>query len=121
MEVSIEAEVHNTEDDEKVRKAVLNIFPDADIEKSDGKIVARTHTLDRFQEILRDLRIRDTARHFLMGKIEGDRIKFSISKQAAFMGKISLGGTNPALGEIGIEIRDENPTKLIHWLTFTGE
>ena len=121
MEVGIVSPLHRTEDPEKVKKAITNIFPDCALEEKEHEIAGKSPSLERFREILRDLRIRDTARHFLTGKIEGDRISFSISKQAAYMGKISFGGTNPALGEIEIEIMDGNPDRLIEWLTYKGE
>ena len=117
----IKAPVYPTESEEKVRKAVLNIFPDAEIEVKDGEISGKAAGMERFREILRDLRIRDTARHFLLSHIRGDSIEFSISKQAAYVGKISFGGNNPALGEISIRIESESPEKLVQWLTFIGD
>ena len=119
--VTINTPLHPTESPEKVEKAVLNIFPDADLEVGDDSITGRASDLERFREILRDLRIRDTARHFLMSRIRGNRIMFSISKQAAYVGKISFGGNRPALGEIELIVETDDPVKLIEWLTFTGD
>jgi predicted RNA binding protein with dsRBD fold (UPF0201 family) len=115
--VNILCPINPTEDPEKVKKAVLNIFPDADIEIAEGELKAGTKSLERFKEILREQRIRYSARAFLSANIHGNSIIFSISKQAAYMGKISFGGLNQALGEIEITIEDENPKNLVEWLT----
>lgn len=119
--ISLKAPVHPTESEEKVKKAVLNIFPNAELDIGEREIRGKASDMERFREILRDLRIRDTARNFLMSRINGNRIEFSISKQAAYMEKISFGGNKPALGEIEITIESESPEKLIQWLTFKGE
>ncbi len=119
--VRIRTPLYPTESKEKVKKAVLNIFPDADIEVEKDAVVGESRDLERFREILRDLRIRDTARHYLMSHLHDDVMSFSISKQAAYVGKISFGGNKPALGEIDVEIESKSPEKLIQWLTFTGE
>lgn len=121
MEVLIKCPVNPTENPEKVRKAVMNIFPEAEINIGEGSLTGRATSLDRFREILRDLRIRDSARAFLMANIEENQVSFSISKQAAYMGKISFGGLNPALGEIEILIKDDDPKTLIRWLTEVGD
>jgi predicted RNA binding protein with dsRBD fold (UPF0201 family) len=117
MEIQIACPINPTEDPEKVKKALLNIFPDAEIEIAEGELKAGTKSLERFKEILGEQRIRDSARAFLSANIHGNSIIFSISKQAAYMGKISFGGLNQALGEIEITIGDENPKNLVEWLT----
>ncbi len=119
--ISISAPLYPTESEEKVKSAILKIFPDAELEVEEDRITGKASDLERFREILRDLRIRDTARHYLMGHLKGGIMEFSISKQAAYVGKISFGGNNPALGEIEIRIESENPEKLIQWLTFIGD
>lgn len=121
MEITILSPLHRTEDPEKVKKAVKNIFPDCTLEESEDAIVGKSGSLDRLKEILREHRIRDTAHTLLLGRTEGNTISFSISKQAAYMGKISFGGVNPALGEIEVKITDDCPAKLVKWLTDKGE
>ena len=119
--IRIKTPLYPTESPDKVRKAVLNIFPDAELSERAGHIEGVSNDLNRFREILRDLRIRDSARHYLRSHTRGDVIVFSISKQAAYVGKISFGGNRPALGDIDIEIESDGPERLIEWLTFTGE
>lgn len=117
MRITIRCPVNPTENPEKVRKAVLNIFPDADLKMEKGMLTGTAQSLDRFREILAELRIRDSARNFLSSRVNGRELRFSISKQAAYMGKISFGGLNPALGEIDIAIEDEDISALLRWLT----
>ncbi len=117
MRVRISTPLNPTEDPEKVKRAVKNIFPDADLDIAGAELIGSAKSLEKFKEILAEQRIRDTARDFLSGKIQGNSLKFSISKQAAYMGKISFGGVRPALGEIEVEIEDENPDRVVEWLT----
>ncbi len=121
MHTTIRAPVFPTENPEKDKKAVLNIFPDAEISVENGELIGESKSLERFREILRDQRIRDTARSFLNSCIDGNMIQFSISKQAAYMGKISFGGNNPALGEIEISIESDDPKGMVQWLTSKGD
>ena len=119
--ISISAPLYPTESADKVKSAILKIFPDAELEVKKERITGNASDLERFREILRGLRIRDTARHYLIGHLKDGVMEFSISKQAAYVGKISFGGNNPALGEIDVKIESESPEKLIQWLTFIGD
>ena len=121
MEVRIVTPLYPTEAPEKVKKAITNIFPDCSLGEKEGEITGKSASLERFRELLKEQRIRDTARAVLLGKTEGNAVRFSISKQAAYVGKLSFGGTNPALGEMEIEITDDMPEKLVEWLTHGGE
>ncbi len=113
LRVEIRARVHPTEDEERVRRAILNIFPEANIRAEGEFLVGETTNLENFANLLREQRIRDSARRVLLGNLYGDEVEFEISKQAAFVGKVSFSVGNVALGNIRIRIEGDNLESLI--------
>ncbi len=113
LEITIEAEINPTEDVEKIKNAILSIFPDARFELLAGEIIARSSSLENFGKILKEERIRDAARSVLLGNLYDDEIVFSINKQVATVGKISFSVGNAPLGDIKITIKGENLKELI--------
>ena len=101
--VRVSVPVRPTEDVNKVRRALLNVFPDLRIDASEDALRGTTESLDRLRELIRKLRIRDTARRVLLRGREGDRTRFALSKQAAFSGRVSFAADSP-LGDIAVEI-----------------
>lgn len=121
----VEVDVNPTESEEKVKKAVENLF---------GNIPMRTETsgeagvltfeakgqevLIKFRNLLRTDRIRDAARKAFFKQINGNKIKFCLNKQVAFVGHVSFSeesGESP-LGPIEVTIQSEAPQQLINWL-----
>lgn len=82
-----------------------NLFPDLAIERAEGRLVGVTHHLDRLRELIRDERIRDTARGQLLAGRHGDRTTIRLSKQAAFTGAVNFAAGSP-LGDLVVEIED---------------
>ncbi len=125
--------VYPTEDEEKVRKAVgnlfdLEMFEEHEEEMGDLKRLefvcegpqARL-SLGRVYELLREQGILDAARRVLREGITAEgSILFHLNKQAAFAGSVSFaeGGESP-LGPIVVEVfpeRSEDVEKVIDWL-----
>ncbi|MFQ5838646.1 MAG: RNA-binding domain-containing protein [Thermoplasmata archaeon] len=104
--ILVEAPCRPTESASKVKMAILNIFPDAHLEEG-GLISGRAQSLERFGELLRNQRIRNSAREVLMGSIRGSRMVFHLNKQAAFVGKVSFSAHSP-LGYITVTIEAED-------------
>jgi len=102
-----------TEDSEKVRKAVLNLFPDSMIEEKDGVITAKTGSLWRFKELVRSHRIIDATRRIMLRGKQGNSTSFLINKQVAFISKISYVEEKLPLGSIEVSIEDDDLDKLI--------
>ena len=95
MEVIIKAKVKPTEDKYKVKKAILNIFPRADLNfiKEDdefGKWEGKTKSVDRLKELLRSQAILDAARTVLEKGMTENAVKFYLNKQAAFAGSVNF-------------------------------
>jgi len=102
-----------TEDPEKVKKAVLNLFPESMIEQKDGVIMARTGSLWRFRELVRSHRIIDATRRIMLRGKQGNSTSFQVNKQVAFIGKISYVEEKLPLGSIEVSIEDDDLDKLI--------
>ncbi|MBI0584821.1 MAG: hypothetical protein ISF22_11440 [Methanomassiliicoccus sp.] len=95
-----------TEDPEKVRQALLNLFPDAEIEESGGRMTARTESGEGLREAILDQHIRDTARSVMLRGAREGRTRFTLNKQTAFVGKVSFIDGPVALGGIEVIIED---------------
>lgn len=99
----------------KVKKALLALFPDLTILQEDDRIVGTTSSLARLRELIRNERIRDTARgRFLAGR-DGRRTRVSLSKQAAFMGRVNFAMPS-GLGAIEVDIEDDDLTAVIDYV-----
>ncbi|NYT00734.1 MAG: flagellar hook-basal body complex protein FliE [Methanocellales archaeon] len=118
---TISAPIHPTELIENVETAIKNIFPDAllQLEKDGGNRLVGKASLQRLQELLRNQKIRDTARMELFKSRTGNGIEFVLNKQVAYIGKLNFG--EDSLGGIYISIETEDVEKLIDWLTLRSE
>jgi len=105
---TLRVECFPTEDPSKVMKALLNIFPDSEIEECETGLVARTGSSTRLKELLRKTRILDTAREVLNRGRQGNRTFFRINKQVALIGKISFVEGETPLGSIEVMLESED-------------
>jgi len=123
--VRVETEINLTEDEEKVEKAVANIF--GNISKKvkpsyNGSMLNAEakgqEALINFRNLLRSDRIRDAARKVFFGGTRGKTISICLNKQVAFAGHISFSEevAESPLGPIRVTIESENPSQLIDWL-----
>jgi len=123
--VYLEAEIHPTESDEKVKRAIQNIFGNVQtkiqpiyrgaILKAEGKSL---ETLTKLYNLFRRERIRDAARGVLFDGLSGKTIGFYLNKQVAYAGHVSFSKevAESPLGTIKVKIECENPKELIDWL-----
>lgn len=107
VRVRIVAPVRPTERPDRVRDAVLQIFPDAIVTEEEGRIVATSADVERFRERIRTQKIRDSARSVLLAGIDGTRTRFRLNKQAAVVGRVNFGSGSP-LGDLEVEIEDDD-------------
>jgi len=113
VEVSASARLYPTEDVERVRRCLLNVFPEAVLEEDEGTIRAMTKDLSRFKEIIRNHRILDSTRAVMLRGMTEDDIRFQMNKQAAFISKISFVEGNAPLGHIEVIIKDDDLEALV--------
>ena len=121
MKCKIEAEtcVNPTEDQDKVIKALSNVFDYDELEIGKNYVIISggCSTLAYLKEFLEKKKIRDTARKIFFKGTKNNKIRFKLSKQAAYAGRINLVEENLSLlGEIEVQIKTEDPEKTIEWL-----
>lgn len=115
FKIKVSADVKHTEDPEKVKKSILNIFPELIIEEKDSEITGVSEEdgiLSRFIELTYSEAIRDSVNMVLKDGTRGDKISFSINKQAAYAGRLNLSKESP-LGTIRIKIYVDEPFEYI--------
>jgi predicted RNA binding protein with dsRBD fold (UPF0201 family) len=123
--VQVETEVNPTENPQKVKLALENVFGAVKFEvqprEQSGTLVAQTmgtEGLTKLYNLLRREHIRDAARSVMFKGLEGNTITFYLNKQVAFAGHLSFSepaGESP-LGPIKVTITCDNPRELIDWL-----
>ncbi len=110
IDVHIEAPVRETEVTDRVIDAVCNVFPNADCRETPGTLVAETHTLDPFSDVLHEQSILDTARREFRKNADSEGFSFSLKKQAAFQGVVNFAVGRPdELGEITVSVEVREP------------
>lgn len=113
--VRVETPCHPTESVDKVEAALRNLFPDLAIERLDRQMIGTTARLDHLRELIREQKIRDTARGQLLAGRRGDRTTVRLSKQAAFAGVVNFATASP-LGDIRVEIEDADLPLVIDYV-----
>lgn len=95
----------------------MNLFPEARLEETET-LKGPAGSLDRFAELLRRQRIRDSSREVLLGSIRGRRMVFHLNKQAAFVGRVSFSAHAP-LGDIRVTVVSDDLRALVQELAPT--
>ncbi|HHT75414.1 MAG TPA: RNA-binding domain-containing protein [Methanomassiliicoccaceae archaeon] len=116
MHIVARAACFPTEDREKVRRALLNLFPEGEVEEHEDVIIVRTESGERLRQLIIDHHIRDTARSMMLCGRSGRVSSFKLNKQVAYVNKISFVEGSPALGAIDIEVEDEDIDAAIDYL-----
>jgi len=125
IEVHVEVEINPTESEEKVRRAVENVFGGISTQirqlKKGSLLTADAkglESLTKLYNLLRRERIRDAARGALFEGLSEKTITFYLNKQVAFAGHVSFSKAvaESPLGPIKVQIKCDDPRKLIDWL-----
>lgn len=111
--IEISCPVFPSEDPDKVRKAMLNIFPDAEIEESEDGLSGKSQSIEHFSRQIRRQKILDTTRSVMIRGKRGDRTRFFMNKQVAFVGKISFCEEKTILGTMKVIVIDDDIDSLI--------
>ncbi|MBC7108348.1 MAG: hypothetical protein H5T41_06140 [Methanomassiliicoccales archaeon] len=123
--ITVRAKCYPTEDPERVKRAILNIFPESTLTEYEDGFIANTASVEKLSELIRNMKILDSARAVLLRGREGNKVRFRINKQVAFVGKLSfVEDRDPPLGSIEVVIEDENIVALIDTIapsTVSGE
>jgi predicted RNA binding protein with dsRBD fold (UPF0201 family)/dephospho-CoA kinase len=110
-----------TEVEERVRKAVENVFPGTRLTliKKEGcvdRLEGTTPSLSAMHELLRRQQILDTARNSFYKGLAGKEISFRLNKQAALMGYVNFLDHDALLGGINVNVETDEPELIIDWL-----
>jgi predicted RNA binding protein with dsRBD fold (UPF0201 family) len=125
VQVHFETEVHPTEDLERVKQAVENIFGALTFETKQRKrgtmLVANAtghEALIKMYEILKREQIIAAARKILRSSMDESSVTFYLNKQVAYAGHISFSEetAESPLGPIKVQIRTNDPEQLVDWL-----
>ena len=125
VSIQIEAEVNPTESEEKVQKAIRNLFGEISTETKPAQKGSTTTAQSNSQESLITLRnmlhrdhIRDAARKALHHGLKNGTITVYLNKQVALVGHVSFSEpeAESPLGPIKVTIQTEDPLRLIDWL-----
>jgi predicted RNA binding protein with dsRBD fold (UPF0201 family) len=111
LRILARATVSPTEDEERVRAALLSLFPGAAVRREDGALVAEPRDLERFRELVRSERIPDSARGVMLAGLaeDGLRARFHVGKQAAAAGRAHFGALREPLGSIEVALWSDVP------------
>ncbi|MFB6266931.1 MAG: coaE operon protein [Halodesulfurarchaeum sp.] len=110
IDVTIEAPVEPTEVPDRVAEAVTTLFPKADVERREDRIVAETHDLSHFRERLYQQRILDTARGVFFDRRGPTGFSFELKKQAARQDVVNFAVGNPdELGDVEVAVTVHEP------------
>ncbi|MDD1721565.1 MAG: flagellar hook-basal body complex protein FliE [Euryarchaeota archaeon] len=119
MHVTICAPIHETESAHKVAMAVRNVFPDAALECSNDTLNGTSESLQTFALLLKQQRIRSTAKNELLQRATPTSFEFSLNKQAACINKVNF-GSGP-LGSIYVKVLTSSSEQLINMITDESE
>jgi len=126
VQVTVEAAVEPTEDEKKVEYALLKLFRSGRTERTveDGVTIGLVvhgsglEFLSSLRNLIRQERIRNTARAIFMRSSQEPVLHIHLNKQAAFMGRISFCapfGESPH-GPISIKIDSDEMQSVIDYL-----
>ena len=108
VNVRISCPVNPSESEQLVLDAVMRIFPEASMSRTDEGFEGATDSIDNFSLIVRRHRILDAARSVVFRGMRGDTTEFTLNKQAAFAGKVSFCPEDTVLGAIKVCLHGEN-------------
>jgi len=125
MRIRVEVEIRPTEDEDKVRRAVSQIFELESYRISDAGdyriLIGESGSISsllRMREIIIRERIADTARRIMSRGTIDRYVSFKLNKQAAYAGKLSFVEEDheSSLGPINVFIEARDAKELIDWL-----
>jgi len=120
--IQIFCEINPSEDPEKVRTAVSNIFPEIELEVSDFDISGQTNNIEILSQVTKSIHEKNTKNSYqriLRKNNDGDSTWFYLNKQAAFVNTVALcsEANESSLGPIKVILRSNDVEQLIDSIT----
>jgi hypothetical protein len=115
--------INPSEDPEKIKKSILNIFPNSKIKIEDYSISAQSKDLTSFEKIYETIhsnRFQKNYRRNLENNLKNDSTWFYLNKQAAFAEEIAIceEAEESPLGPIKVIMTSPNIDRIIDWIVF---
>ena len=111
--VTIRTVVHPTEDPERVRKAICNLFPNVEFNIEGDELVAQSEELTNFKNLIRKQKILDVTRSMMWRNRRAGGTLLHINKQVAYVGKISYIEEDAPLGTMRAFLHAEDVESLM--------
>ena len=120
--IQIFCTINPSEDPDKVKTAVNNIFPDVQLETSDTEISGKTNNfsvLSQISKSIHEKNVKNTYQRILKKNNDGESTWFYLNKQAAFVNTVALcsEANESSLGPIKIILRSNNIEQVIDSVT----
>ena len=120
--IQIFCEINPSEDPEKVKLAVSNIFPDLTLDITDTDITGKSNNIQILSQIsktIHDNNIKKTYQRILKNNSNSDSSWFYLNKQAAFVNTVALcsEANESSLGPIKVILRSNDIEQVIDSIT----
>ena len=120
--IQVFCQVNPSEDPEKVKHAINNVFPDMELEISDTQITGRTNNfsvLSPISKSIHEKNIKKTYHRILKNNSDNDSTWFYLNKQAAFVNTVALcsEANESSLGPIKVILRSNDIEQVIESIT----
>jgi predicted RNA binding protein with dsRBD fold (UPF0201 family) len=121
--VEIICPVNLSEDLDKIKQAISNIFPDSTIKNEIFSIKAQSNELKSLEKIYETISSSHSQKIYtrnLENNLEGDSTWFFLNKQAAFVGIVAIcdEAEESPLGPIKVTLTSSNIDAVIDWISF---
>ena len=121
--VEIICPVNLSEDLDKIKQAISNIFPDLTIKNEIFSIKAQSNELKSLEKISETISSSQSQKIYirnLENSLEGDSTWFFLNKQAAFVGIVAIcdEAEESPLGPIKVTLTSSNIDAVIDWISF---
>jgi len=115
--------INPSEDPEKIKKSILNIFPNSKIKIEDFSINAHSKDLTSFEKIYETIRSKGSQKNYrrnLENNLDNDTTWFYLNKQAAFAEEIAIceEAEESPLGPIKVIMTSPDIDRIIDWIVF---
>ena len=119
--IQMTSTLNPSEDSEKVKKAISNIFPHSTIKSEFFAISAQSTELRSFEKIYETIHSKKSQniyRRYLEKNLDNDTTWFYLNKQAAFVEQIAIceEAEESPLGPIKVILTSSNIDKVIDWI-----
>ena len=120
--IQIFCEINPSEDPEKVKLAINNIFPDLPLEITDNDITGKSTNIQVLSQISKSIHennIKKTYQRILKNNSNSDSSWFYLNRQAAFVNKVALcsEANESSLGPIKVILHSNDIEHVIDSIT----